>query len=287
MLGSGPSAQPNSGSGLPAAQPAPAPAPTATLPPPKYVSSPIDTGTGLSIEPFYWYTRAAKPILRGGNTDINPDPGDLNFPTQPNGAIGAKVSIPVSPNGTLRGWYFQTQSTGSTTAPRNLNLLGQEIAGGDMLATRYRIEGFKMSYDYLTYFWKHGNSEMRVKTLYEVQRISFSNEADDFQLDSTGTLVNINPATGTKSLILPTFGVGLEHTLSRHFRWEARASGFALPHRAVLGDLEAMLAFRVSHVELLAGGMFLHYKTNPEGDEYDKGNLYGPYVSLRFYWKKQ
>ena len=28
-------------------------------------------------------------------------------------------------------------------------------------------------------------------------------------------------------------------------------------------------------------------QTNPKADQYDIGNLYGPYVSLRYYWKKQ
>ena len=269
------------------APPAPTPSATATLPPPKEVSSTVNTGTGLSIEPIYWYTRGGTPVLRGGATDVNVDPGNLNYTSRPYRSIGARVNIPVSKNGTLRGSYFQTQSTGSTTAPVDLNLFGQVITKGDLLATRYRVEAFKLSYDYLTYFWKRGNSEMRLKTLYEVQRISVTNEVDDFQVDSTGTVVNINPVTGTKSLFWPTLGLGLEHTLSRHFRWEARASGFALPHRAVLGDMEAAVAFRVGHFELLGGGRFLHFKTSPQSDQYNIGSLYGPYAGLRYYWKKQ
>ena len=255
------------------APPAPAPTATATLPPPREVSSTVNTGNGFSLEPIYWYTRGGTPVLRGGAADFNADPGNLDYTSRPDRAIGARISIPVSKNATLRGSYFQTQSTGFTFAPRNLNLFGQAITGGDLLSTRYRVENFKLSYDYLTYFWKHGNSEMRLKTLWEIQRISVTNEADDFVVDSTGTIVNVNPATGTKAVIWPTLGLGLEHTLSRHFRWEARASGFALPHRAVLGDLEAAVAFRVGHFELLGGGRWLHFKTNPQADQYDIGSL--------------
>jgi len=270
-----------------ATQPAPATGPTATLAPPKYVSSTVNTGTGLSIEPIYWITRGSAPLVRGGAADFTNVPGNLQYLSEPYSAIGVRLNIPVSKNATLRGSYFQTQSTGFDVASQNLNLFGQSIASGDLLATRYRVEAFKLSYDYLTYFWTHGSSEIRLKTLYEIQRISVSNEVDDFQVDSTGNLVNINPATATKAFIYPTFGLGIEHTLSRHFRWEARASGFALPHRQVLGDLEATVAFRVSHFELLGGGRWLHYKTNPKADQYDTGSLYGPYVSLRYYWKKQ
>ena len=135
---------------------------------------------------------------------------------------------------------FKTNSyTGVTSAPGNLNLFGQAIAGGDVLTTISDLEGFKLSYDYLTYFWKRGNSELRLKTLYEIQRISVNSEVDDFQVDTTGALVNINPIINSQSVFLPTFGLGLEHTLSRHFRWEARGSGFGLPHRGDIVDAEA------------------------------------------------
>ncbi len=262
-------------------------APSATLRPPQEVSSTVNTGTGLSIEPYYWFTRGSAPLVKGGAGDTTGMPGDFKYLSQPYSAIGVRLNIPVSKNGTVRGSYFQNQSTGFSIATPNLNLFGQTITGGDLLATRYRIEAFKLSYDYLTYFWKRGDAEIRLKTLYEVQRISVSNEVDDFQTDSSGDLVNINPATATKSFFFPTFGLGIEHTLSSHFRWEARASGFALPHKQVLGDLEVSIAYRVKHFELLAGGRYLHYKTNPKADQYDIGSLWGPFVGLRYYWKKQ
>jgi hypothetical protein len=261
--------------------------PSATLRPPQEVSSPVNNGSGLSIEPFYWYTVGSAPRVRGGLADTTGVPGDFKYLSDPGRSIGVRLNIPVSKNATLRGSYFQMQSTGFAVASQNLNLFGQSITSGDLLATRYRIEAFKLSYDYLTYFWKRGDAEIRLKTLWEVQRISVSNEVDDFQTDSSGDLVNINPATASKSFFFPTFGSGIEHTLSSHFRWEARASGFALPHKQVLGDTEVSIAYRVKHFELLAGGRFMHYKTNPKADQYDIGNLYGPFVSLRYYWKKQ
>ena len=282
-----PGQTPNATPTVPSASEPTAATPSATLRPPQEVSSTVNTGTGLSIEPYYWFTRGSAPLVRGGAGDTTGMPGDFQYLSNPSSAIGVMLIIPVSKNGTLRGSYFQTQSTGFAVATPNLNLFGQTITGGDLLATRYRIEAFKLSYDYLTYFWKRGDAEIRLKTLYEVQRISVSNEVDDFQTDSSGDLVNINPVTATKSFFFPTLGLGIEHTLSSHFRWEARASGFALPHKQVLGDLEADIAFRVKHFELVAGGRYLHFKTNPQADYYDIGSLWGPYVGLRYYWKKQ
>ena len=264
------------------------------------VSSPINTGNGLSFEPIYWFVKGI-PVLRAGETwligagtspgaltDNAANPGNLDYTGKLNRSPGVRVSIPVSKNATIRFSYFKANSfTGLTTAPGNLNLYAQPVTGGDVLTTISDLEGFKLSYDYLTYFWKRGNSELRLKTLYEIQRISVNSEVDDFQVDTTGALVNINPIIGSQSVFLPTFGLGIEHTLSRHFRWEARGSGFGLPHRGDIGDAEAQIAFRVSHFEVLGGARWLHFKTTPYAAQYNVENMYGPYVSLRYYWKKK
>ena len=272
----------------PSTTPAAAAPPAATAPSVRTpeVSSPINTGNGFSIEPIYWFTRGI-PILRGGAADTNTDPGNLDYTGKMKRSPGARVSIPVSKNATIRVSYFKANGfTGVTAAPVSLNLFGQAVTGGDVLTTITDLEGFKLSYDYLSYFWKGRSSELRLKTLYEIQRISVSNEVDDFVVDTTGALVNINPIIGSQSVFLPTFGLGLEHTLSRHFRWEARGSGFGLPHRGNIGDAEAQIAIRFGHFEVLGGGRWLHFKTTPKAVQYNVENLYGPYVSLRYYWKK-
>jgi hypothetical protein len=259
----------------------------------------VNTGNGISIEPIYWFVKGI-PVLRAGEAwlagagsspgplaDNAANPGSLNYTGKLNRSPGVRVSIPVSKNATIRFSYFKANSfTGLTSAPGNLNLYAQPIAGGDVLTTSSNLEGFKLSYDYLTYFWKRGNSELRLKTLYEIQRISVNSEVDDFQVDTTGALVNINPIIGSQSVFLPTFGLGLEHTLSRHFRWEARGTGFGLPHRGNIVDAEGEIAFRVSHFEVLGGARWLHFKTTPKAAQYNVETMSGPYVSLRYYWKK-
>jgi hypothetical protein len=259
----------------------------------------VNTGNGLSIEPMYWFTRGI-PVLRAGDawlagagsspgalSDNAANPGNLDYADKMKRSPAARISVPVSKNATIRFSYFRANSyTGVTAAPGNINLFGQAIAGGDVLTTSSNVEGYKLSYDYLTYFWKRGNSELRLKTLYEIQRINVSSEADDFQVDTTGALININPVLGSQAVFLPTFGLGLEHTLSRHVRWEARGSAFGLLHRGDIVDAEADVAFRVSHFEVLGGARWLHFKTTPRAAQYNVENLYGPYVSVRYYWKK-
>lgn len=286
-----PSPSPNQAP-TPAAPAATAPAQTAASaasapPPPPAVSSPVNTGTGLSIEPIYWYTKAAAPLLRDGASNPNVEPGDLRYPTEPSRTIGGRITVPVSKNGTVRASYFQTKSNGFTTASKDLTIFGEAITAGDQLGARYRIQNYKLSYDYLTYFWTRGKSEVRLKTLYELQRVSVSNEVDDYPVNAAGVQQPPNPATGNTGFFYPTFGLGLEYTLSRHFRLEARASGFALPHRSDIGDVEGAIAFRVSHFEVLGGGRYYHFKTSPKAEQYVTESLYGPYVSLRFYWNKR
>jgi hypothetical protein len=259
--------------------------PSPTLAPPRELPSTVNTGGGFSLEPMYWMPRGL-PKVRQGAANFQVDPGNFDYNSRPDRAFGGRVSFPIGTNGTLRGSYIQTKSHGASTSPIDLNLFGGSVLKDDFLGTYYKIEAVKLSYEYLTYFWKKKSSEVRLKTLWEVQRISVSNEIDDFVPQADGTF-NPTSAMGTKSVFLPTFGLGLEQTLSRHFRWEARGSGFGLPHRADIGDAEADIALRVGHFEVLAGGRFLHFKTSPKSEQYNVGSIYGPFFSIRYYGKKQ
>ena len=260
--------------------------PSPTLRAPVEVPSTVNTGQGLSLDVLYWFARS-RPVLRGGDANFNSDPGDFDYTSNPNAPIEYRLSIPIGKNGVVRTSYFQTQSTGFGVPSGNLNLFGQEILGGDLVATRYRIEGLKMSYEYLTYFWKRGNREIRLKTLYEMQRISTSNEVDDFVLNNSQTAYTINTATGSRSIFLPTFGLGIEYTMSPHIRLEARGSGFGWPHHGDIGDVDATVAYRRGRIEALGGYRLLHYKTNPQDSQYNAATVSGPYVGIRVYWDKR
>lgn len=277
----------------PAQNPEPAPPatpeaqqPSGKLAAPKEVASPVNNGMGFSFEPIFWKTNI-RPQVRQGATYFRIDSGNFDYPTSAERAVGGRISLPIGQNGTFRGSFMQLKSSGATTSPVDLILFGSAASKDNLLFAQYKVELFKMSYDYLTYFWKKKNSDIRLKTLWEVQRISISNTIEGFTVDTDGVLNSNSLSQGTKSILAPTFGLGLEQNVSRHFRWETRASGWAMPHRSVIGDLEADLAFRSGHFELLVGGRYLHFKTSPKGEQYMKGTVYGPFVSLRYYIKKQ
>ena len=261
--------------------PAAAPAPVREIP------SDVNTGAGLSVEPLYWLT-TFKGGLRRGTKDTSTSSGVLNYPNSPRALYGAVVTVPAGKNNAVRVTYLSTQYyvNGSTSVPNALNIFGTDIGGGDPLGTTYKLTSAKASYDFLTYFFKRGSTDFRVKTLYEVQWFATSNGIIDFVPQPDGTF-SPNSISADKNVIYPTLGLALEQTISRHLRWEAKGSGFWLPHRASLGDTEASVAYRSGHFEFLGGAKLFHFKTTVHDNNYASGNLFGPYVALRWYWKKQ
>ena len=265
----------------------------AKLAAPREVPSKVNTGGGFSIEPFYWRTGGNVQIL-AGKADNQNDPGNFKYPSPAHNGFGMKVNVPLA-NGTLRVSYFQEKHTAGTNAHQNLNLYGVEFTGpqtinpaGDPISAYYKLENFKFSYDYLTYFWRRQNSEVRLKTLWEFQRISLSNQLIDFTpTDNTLTAYQPSQALGTQSLNLPSFGLGLEQTVNRHFRWEAKGSGFGLLHGPAIVDAEGEIAYRRGHLEVILGDRYMHFKTSPKGVQFNTATVTGPFLAVRYYFKKQ
>jgi len=93
--------------------------------------------------------------------------------------------------------------------------------------------------------------------------------------------VNAAPVVGIKTIIRPTFGVGIEYHPVKRVRLEMKASGFWFPHRGEIYDGEASLVIRGFHFEVLGGGRIYHVKTSPQSDQYFTQTMWGPYAALR------
>ncbi len=263
---------------------APTPAPS-VLAPPKYTLNTVNNGMGLSIEPIL-FQPYGHPMIHTGDYNNTGTPGNLLYPGNPDHSFTGNVVVPIGKGGDVRFSYFQTKITGGTTAAQNLNLFGSAVSVGDPLGTQAKVSSYKISYDFITYFWNRKGGDIRLKTLYEFQYLSLDNSLADFQPQTDGTF-NLNPIAATKTISVPTFGLGLDQTVSRHFRWEARGSGWALPHRSKIGDTEIDVAARFGYVELVAGARALYFRSSRRSDHFVDGLIYGPYVGLRLYWKKR
>ncbi len=93
----------------------------------------------------------------------------------------------------------------------------------------------------------------------------------------------LSPAVGSKTVILPTLGVGITDYLSRYVHVDANFSGFMIPHHGALADADASMSFRYSKLELQVGAKVFYFKTSTHSDFYMKGLLAGPFVGLKFY----
>ena len=244
--------------------------------------------TGLyapwSAEIFYWLTYAS-PSLHGGiaaGTDFE----SLDYPGRGKYTPGVALSIPVSRTGMLNLSAFITKGTSNTTLTQAANLFSTSYAAGDYLTSDYNIKDIKVSLQDLFFpFPRKEGQKWRIKTLWELQYVNMStniNAPFAPTTDSSGNAL-VNTATGKRSVVYPTFGLGGELHLTRNLEFEIKGSGFAIPHHSTIGDTEGSIGYRLGAVELLAGGKFFHFKTSVQNAEYFKTTLYGAFAGLRLY----
>jgi hypothetical protein len=267
----------------PAAPPSSAPVPQAQR------ETPLNTSDAqISLQLFYWLDFSA-PDLHGGKANVGPYPGELKYPGRAKPAPGAVVSIPAGRNNTIRVSYFRVQGDGNASANANLTLFNTDFAPGDYLVTRYTLQNVKISYDFLSYPYPADPARFRLKTLWEVQYTTIQSSIDaplkTVQVDASGNPIS-NTATGSRRLIYPSLGLAIEKALTPHFRVEARASGFAFPHRATIWDADASAVFRTGPYEVAAGVKAFHFKTSPQNPQYFAATFPGAYVAIRYYPKR-
>ena len=236
-----------------------------------------------SIEPFYWMTHTT-PALRGGAAAL--DFENLDYPGHGNYTVGGTISIPVSKTAMLNFSGFQSKASTNTSANQALDLFGTTFAAGDFLTADYTIRNFKLSFQDLLYpFPRKAGQKWDLKTLWEVQYTSVKTNVNaPFApaTDSSGNAL-VNNVSATRYVIYPTFGLAAEYHLTRNLLVQANASGFAIPHHAVIGDAEGSLSYRLRGVELIVADKYYHFKTSPQNAEYFSATLMGPYAALRLY----
>jgi hypothetical protein len=252
-------------------------------PPPKepYV---LEDG-GFYIQPDYWIS-TAQPRLRGGLTATNV--ADFKYGGHAKAALGVEIGIPAGRSNTLRISAFRVQGNSGQTLGSDTLVFGEQYLAGDFINATYKLQAVKVSWDYLSYTWHKPKTAIRLKTLYEVQYVTTSFDlAAPYVPASTDASGNTdqNMANGSKSIVLPTFGMAIGSELGKRFRWDVRGSGFGLPKRGSIADVQAMVAFRISRVEIVAGERLFYFKTSPRTDMYTNDTLQGVFGGLRFAWR--
>jgi hypothetical protein len=235
---------------------------------------PDDPTDGWSIGGTYWLSGGPANLFAGA-ASTNPAVQNLILPRFDKRTPGVRITTPAGKYNRLEITGFQAQSAGPSTAAIDLNLFGNPFPLGDKLQTNVRIRNVKVSWNYLMYP-APPTSRIRFKALFEFQYLS-ARTTVAAPLD-----LNATTATGTRSIFFPTLGLGTDLVASRHFRIEVKGSGFAVPHRAYIADAEAAAVVHAWHVELAGGARYYLFRTSPKSDEYVRGTLFGPFVSVRF-----
>jgi hypothetical protein len=258
--------------------PNPASAPPPPRPPDEYKNL-----SEISVELFYWQTKSTA-IMRPGHQNLDGDSATLgsglDFGGKSKAAEGIQITTPAGRANLLEFTYFTTKQSGNETSPIALILFGQPFQPGDVFGSATKIQHAKVTWNYLTYPDAPGAHKFRFRTLYGFQYTWMT-----ARLDAPADIY-ATPVAGTRSMIFPSLGAGIEYHVSKHLYFEARGSGFLWPHKSAQGDGEAKLSLKVfKQLDVEVGGREFYFKTNPQKDYYLRANLWGPYAGLKWTFK--
>ena len=268
----------------------PPPLPPAPAPKPVPEGERYETSDGhTSIRLLYWYNPTNPAMFTGKGADENVD-STLSFKGTSKPSPGGELSFPIGKNNTLRLSYFRTQGGGTTravTPPEGKGdvIWGANFSPGDLVSTSYTLQNAKISLDYLSWPFPLNNARFRVKTLWEVQYTAIRSSVNaPFApaQDETGNAIQTS-GTGSNWFLFPTLGMGVEYLATKHFRFEMKGSGFALPHRSAIWDAEGFFAYKSGSWEVDFGAKAFHFKTSPNRPEYVRATLPGGYIGIRWY----
>lgn len=235
-----------------------------------------------SVSLFYWRPDG-KAVLRGGAQSTNPPAQALDYPAKPRQTPGIMLTVPTGHSNRIEVSAWETRGTGSVTASRDETFFGQDFTQGDLLSARYKIRNLKATWNYLSYPYPTLDSRFRVKTLWEVQYVAAYSTVIGPPPDSAtpGPV-----STGKLTLIMPTFGLGIEWIPSpKHFRFEGRSSGMGLPGKAALWDADALAVARVGNFEIFGGAKAFYFRDSPKKQQFIRDRLWGPMVGVRWVFR--
>jgi hypothetical protein len=84
-------------------------------------------------------------------------------------------------------------------------------------------------------------------------------------------------------MILPTLGFGLAAHPSRNTRLELNATGFTIPRRSAIYDVDATASVRAGHLEFRAGAKAFRFRFSTNNEFYTRGTMAAAFVGLRWY----
>jgi hypothetical protein len=262
--------------------------PNTRLPPapPKVIDVRMPGESGWWIGITGWLPVGSTYLDKGKEVSFTA-PSYLKYPGTSKGQPGGEIGIAAGLHNTVRLSYMFSKAAGTQIAANDFVAFSQTYYKGDEVSTSYKFSNYKISYEYLTWPYPVENRHFRLKTLWQVQYVTFKSNYDAPIKSSTpdvnGNLTSY-AATGSKSYFTPTLGLGFHEYVSRNFRLEFDASGFAWPRSFHLVDLDGSMAYSVGKIELRAGARGFKFRSSAKSDYYNYGTLAGAYVGVRWHF---
>ncbi|HEY1341015.1 MAG TPA: hypothetical protein VGF59_26065 [Bryobacteraceae bacterium] len=248
--------------------------------------------TGWDIGVLGWFPTQHPTIDKGKASDFT-NPSLLTFAGKPKFAEGADVGFAVGRHNQLRFYYTEAKAAGNTTVNHDVTLFDQTYNAGDLVSTNYRVQDFKLVFEFLTWPFPVESRKFRLRTLWGVRYLTvrsifdaplkpITDSSGNPLVDASGQPITFR-TEGSKNVIYPSLGIGVQQYIGRYVRLEAAGAGFAWPHRSVVWDADGSVNVRAGHFELRVGVKALHFKTSPKSDFFNTGTLAAPFVGLRWY----
>jgi hypothetical protein len=263
------------------------------LPPlPKVVDVRMPGERGISYGIFGWYGKAKVGSAPGAAVAVD-NPGSIYAQHAAKPGENFEIAIAAGAHNVLRITASNLRSTGSSTTGSAMALWTAAYKKGDYIATDYRLRDMKISYEYLSWPFPVKDRRIRVRSLWQVQYIGVKTgynaplepvfDSDGNQiLDDSGNPVQYQ-TSGSKWIILPGIGLGVQGYITPRFSLEVSGSGFDIPHHTNFWDAEAAANIRFGHYEVRLGARGFHFRTSPKAEFWMRGTVFGPMVGLRWH----
>lgn len=247
---------------------------------------------GFSIGIGGWTGGSTMETLKG-KAAASPYPGDLNLNSQRKLHPSFEIGIAAGRHNLVHLSFFEANASGSATAPEDMTLWTANYNKGTVLSTNYRLQSFKVTFEYLSWPYPVKTSKFRLRSLWSLQytgiRTNFDapllptfDENGNPIVDANGNAVNY-ATKGQKWFALPEVGLGAQYYVTRAVNLEFTASGFTIPHHQNTWSADAIANVRIGHYEVRFGAKAYHFRSSPQAEYWTRGTLYGPFVGLRWH----
>ena len=261
---------------------------------PKYpdVRMPGESGVWIGIlgsEP------TGSPLFDKGRATTSTNDSRITLQGRPKLGQGVELGVALGQHNALVLSGFSTRASGDFTSTSTLTLWSQTYDPGVLIATDYKLQTLKLSFEYLTWPYPVESRHFRLKTLWQLQYVNMStgfnapllpitSSSGNALTNSSGQLVTY-AAAGSRWFMSPTLGLGVSEYFSKFVRFELNGSGFAIPRSWTLWDADASINLRFGHFELGGGVRAYHVKTSTNAPFYTRATWTAPQVALRWYSK--